>query len=118
MVHAFTPQHLIDFTEYLKKQDFSDENYDLQCIHRIHVQDWIIQNGPHYDVRDYSKKDVGYHVAILIALNKLNQHRISRKYGDFIELRVKADYNLVNIIKAKHAQKALDLAYEIQNALH
>ena len=129
MVHAFTPQHLIDFTEYLKKQDFSDENYDLQCIHRtiinrtylstyLHAQDWIIQNGPHYDVRDYSKKDVGYHVAILIALNKLNQHRISRKYGDFIELRVKADYNLVNIIKAKHAQKALDLAYEIQNALH
>ena len=128
MVHAFTPQHLIDFAEYLKKQDFSDENYDLQCIHRtiinraylstyLHAQDWIIQNGPHHDVRDYSKKDVGYHVAILIALETLNQHHISRRYGDLIELRVRADYDIVSIITSKNAQKALDLAYEIQNAL-
>lgn len=128
MVHAFTPQHLIDFAEYLKKCDFSDENYDLQCIHRtiinraylstyLHVQDWIIQNGHYYDVRDYSKKDVGYHVAILIALETLKQRSISRRYGDFIELRVKADYDIVSIITPEDAQAALDLAYEIQNAL-
>ncbi len=128
MVHAFTPQHLIDFAEYLKKHEFSDEDYDLQCIHRtiinraylstyIHVQDWIIQNGPHNDVRDYSKKDVGYHVAILIALETLNLRSISRRYGDFIELRVRADYDIVSIITPEDAQAALDLAYEIQNAL-
>lgn len=128
MVHAFTHQHLIDFAEYLKTCDFSDENYDLQCIHRtiinraylstyLHAQDWIIQNGPHYDVRNYSKKDVGYHVAILIALETLNQRSISRRYGDFIELRIKADYDIVSIITPEDAQVALDLAYEIQNAL-
>ena len=128
MVHAFTPQHLIDFAEYLKTCDFSDENYDLQCIHRtiinraylstyLHAQDWIIQNGPHYDVRDYSNKDVGYHVAILIALETLNLHHISKRYSDLIELRVRADYDIVNIITPEDAQAALDLAYEIQNAL-
>ena len=58
-----------------------------------------------------------YHVAILIALDKLNQRRISKKYGDFIELRVKADYDVVSIITSDDAQRALDLAYEIQNAL-
>ena len=128
MVHAFVPQHLLDFSEYLKKQEFSDENYDLQCIHRtivnraylstyLHAQEWILQNGQHHDVRDYSKKDVGYHVAIRIALEKLNQQKISEKYSDFIELRLKADYDVVSIITAKNAQKALELAYEIQNAL-
>ena len=98
MIHAFVPQHLIDFAEYLKKHNFSDENYELQCIHRtivnrayfstyLHTLDWIIQNGPHYDVKNYSKNNVGYHVAILIALDKLNQRRISKKYGDFNKIQ-------------------------------
>ena len=34
MTHAFVPQHLIDLAEYLKTREFSDENYDLQCIYR------------------------------------------------------------------------------------
>lgn len=128
MVHAFVPQHLIDFAEYLQKHEFSDENYDLQCIHRtivnraylstyLHAEDWIINNGPHYDVRDYSEKNVGYHTAICIALERLNKNRISQIYNEFIELRVIADYDIVNIIKAEDAQKALDLASQIQNAL-
>ena len=34
MVHAFVPQHLLIFAEYLETCKFSDENYDLQCINR------------------------------------------------------------------------------------
>ena len=128
MTHAFIPQHLIDLAEYLKTHEFSDENYDLQCINRtiinrayvatyLHTEDWIIQNGPHYNVKDYSEKEVGYHVAICIALNKLNKHKISGIYEDFIELRTDADYNIVNIIDSSDAQRALDLASQIQNAL-
>lgn len=129
MVHAFTPQHLIDLAEHLQKQKFSDKNYDLQCINRtivnraylstyLHAEEWIINHGPYYDVRDYSDEDVGYHVAICIALDKLNKHHISQIYDDFIELRVKADYNIVTIITPEDAQNALDLASQIRNALH
>ena len=128
MVHAFVPQHPIELAEYLKKQEFSDKNYDLQYIHRtivnrtylctyLHAQEWIINNGHYYDVKDYSKKYVGYHVAILIALEKLNRHHISEIYDEFIKLRVDADYNIVTIITSKDAQKALDLADEICTAL-
>ena len=42
---------------------------------------------------------------------------MSKKYAEFIELRVDADYNIVTIITPKDAQKALDLASQIQNAL-
>ena len=128
MVHAFVPQHLIDLAEYLKAHEFSDENYDLQCIHRtivnraylstyLHAKDWIIENGNFNDVRDYSDKPVGYHAAICIALDSLNKHHISGIYDEFIKLRVDADYNIVTIITPKDAQKALDLAFQIQNAL-
>lgn len=128
MVHAFVPQHLLDFAEYLKTCKFSDENYDLQCIHRtiinraylstyLHAEEWIINNGRFNDVRDYSNKPVGYHAAICIALNALNKQNISEIYNDFIELRVEADYNIVTIIEVEDAQKALKLAYRIQNAL-
>lgn len=65
MVHAFVPQHLLDFAEYLKSCEFSDEEYDLQCIHRtvvnraylstyLHARDWIINNGPYNDIMDYA----------------------------------------------------------------
>lgn len=128
MVHAFVPQHLIDLAEYLKAHEFSDENYDLQCIYRtivnraylstyLHTQEWIIDNGNHYDVRDYSKRDVGYHTAICIALEKMHKHHISEVYEEFIRLRIDADYNIVTIITVEDAQKALDLAFQIQNAL-
>ena len=128
MVHAFVPQHLIDLAEYLKKHEFSDENYDLQCIHRtivnraylstyLHTKEWIIDNGPYYDVKDYSNKEVGYHVAILIALEKLNKHQISEIYKELIELRVDADYDIITIITPEDAQKALNLAEKICTAL-
>lgn len=72
MTHAFVPQHLLYFAEHLQKTEFSDKNYELQCINRtivnraylstyLHAEEWIITNGPHYDVRDYSEKNVGYH---------------------------------------------------------
>ena len=83
MVHAFVPQHLLDFAEYIQNQEYSAEHYELQCIDRtivnraylstyLHVQEWILNNGPYNDVKDYSKHDVGYHAAICIALNELN----------------------------------------------
>lgn len=128
MTHAFVPQHPIELAEYLKTKEFSDENYDLQCINRtiinraylstyLHTHEWIINNGPHYDIKDYCENDVGYHTAICIALNKLNEKTISNKYLDFIQLRVDADYDIVTIITRSDAQRALDLASQIQNAL-
>ena len=30
MVHAFVPQHLLDFAEYIQNQEYSAEHYDLQ----------------------------------------------------------------------------------------
>ena len=119
MVNAFVPQHLIDLAE--------DKNYDLQCINRtivnraylstyLHTQEWIV-NGHYNNVKDYCKKNVGYHTAICIALNTLNQNKVSKKYADFIKLRVDADYNIITIINSEDAQKALDLAFQIQNAL-
>lgn len=128
MVHAFVPQHLIDLAEYLNRKEFSAKNYDLQCIDRtivnraylstyLHTEDWIINNGPYSNIKDYSTKDVGYHTAICIALDALNKKPISKKYAEFIELRVDADYDIVTIIDSDDAQKALDLASQIQNAL-
>lgn len=128
MVHAFIPQHLLDFSEYLKTCEFSDENHDLQCIHRtivnraylstyLHAREGIIENGDFNDIRDYSNKPVGYHTAICIALDSLGKHNISGIYYDFIKLRVEADYNIVTLIEPGDAQKALDLAFQIQNAL-
>lgn len=128
MAHAFVPQHLLDLAEYLKNCEISDENYDLQCIHRtiinraylstyLHTREWIINNGKFNDVRDYSDNPIGYHKAICIALDSLNKHYISKIFEDFIKLRGDADYNIVTILKSEDAQKALDLAYKIQNAL-
>ena len=128
MVHAFIPQHLIDLAEYLKEKEFSAENYDLQCIDQtivnraylstyLHTHEWIANNGPYNDVKAYAKKDVGYHTAICIALTALNRKTISKKYAEFIELRVDADYDIVTIIDTCDAQKALDLASHIQTAL-
>lgn len=67
MVHAFVPKHLLNLAEYLKNCEISDENYDLQCIHRtiinraylstyLHAEEWIINNGKFNNIRDYSDK--------------------------------------------------------------
>ncbi len=112
----------------MKTKEFSQKDYDLQCIDRtivnraylstyLHTQEWIINNGPYNDIKEYSKKDVGYHTAICIALTSLNKKSISKKYADFIKLRVDADYDIVTIIDSDDAQKALDLASQIQTAL-
>jgi hypothetical protein len=85
--------------------------------HTFIYQEWIVNNGNYNNVKDYCKKNVGYHTAICIALNTLNQNKVSKKYADFIKLRVDADYNIITIINSEDAQKALDLAFQIQNAL-
>ena len=128
MVHAYVPQHLLDLAEFLNSYGFSDEDYDLQCIHRtavnraylstyLHTRDWIINNGPYTDIRDYATGKTGYHTAICIALNALNKPQISGIYDNFIKLRAKADYDIVTIIEEKDAEQALKLAHQIQNAL-
>lgn len=129
MTHAFSPEHLQVFAEYLLIQNFSDEKYDLQCIYRsivnraylstyLQTLDWILDNGPYNDVKDYAESDIGYHAAILVALKALKKFIIHEKYSEFLDLRVEADYNIVNIITLDDAKKAIDLAYEICNALH
>lgn len=128
MIHAFVPKHLQIFAKYLFVHDFSDENYDLQCIYRsivnraylstyLHVRDWIIENGPYDDVKDYSDRDIGYHAAIRVALRDLGKIKIRRKYSDFIDLRITADYNIVDIVSKDDAKRAIELADEICNAL-
>lgn len=128
MTHAFVPEHLQVFAKYLCRQDFSDEKYDLQCIYRsvvnrayistyLHTREWIIDNGQYSDIKDYSENDIGYHAAILVALKELGQLKIRRKYSDFINLGVAADYDIVGIIIHDDAKTAIELADEICNAL-
>lgn len=83
----------------------------------LHTLDWILSNGPYDDVKDYAKGDVGYHAAILIALKYLKMYSIHGKYSDFLDLRVEADYNVVDIITSDDAKDAIKLADEICNAL-
>ena len=129
MTHAFIPQHFLIFAKYLNEREFDDEKYDLQCINRsivnrayistyLQVRDWIIDNGPYNDVKDYSKRDIGYHAAILVALNHLGKENISSIYADFIKLRVAADYDIVRIISSEDANLAINLADKICNALN
>ncbi|MBQ6099989.1 hypothetical protein [Methanobrevibacter sp.] len=128
MTHAFVPKHLQAFAKYLFLHDFSNENYDLQCIYRsivnraylstyLHTSDWIIDNGPYNDVKDYSKGDIGYHAAILIALKFFKRYDVHKRYSEFIDLRVIADYNIVDVVSRDDAKRAIELADEICNAL-
>ena len=128
MVHAFVPQHLQAFAKYLLMHDFSDENYDLQCIYRtivnraylstyLHTLEWILINGPYSDVKDYAEGNTGYHAAILIALKSLKLYSVHEKYSEFLDLRVEADYNIVDIITEDDAKVAVELADNICNAL-
>lgn len=129
MTHAFIPEHLQVFAKYLLSQDFSEEKYDLQCIYRsivnraylstyLQTSDWILNNGPYNDVKDYAKGDIGYHAAILVALKSLKKFLVHDKYSEFLDLRVEADYNIVNVVTSDDAKRAIDLADEICNALH
>lgn len=74
-------------------------------------------NGPYGDVKDYAEGDIGYHAAILKALKFFRRFDILEKYSDFIELRVAADYDIVDIISIEDAKTAIELADEICNAL-
>lgn len=128
MTHAFVSEHLQVFAKYLYEHDFSDDNYDLQCIYRsivnraylstyLYTREWIIANGPYNDVKDYADGDVGYHTAILIALTKLKKHNIRQLYENFINLRVAADYDIVGIVTRDDAKTAIGLADRICNSL-
>ena len=129
MTHAFVPEHLQVFAKYLLWHDFSDENYDLQCIYRsivnrtylstyLQTEEWILINGPYNNVKDYANGNIGYHAAILVALKALKKFTIHEKYSEFLDLRVEADYNIVDIISYDDVKKAIDLADEICNDLH
>ena len=129
MTHAFNPNHLQVFAKYLLIQEFSDKKYDLQCIYRtivnraylstyLQTSEWILNNGEHNNVKDYAKGDIGYHAAILVALKALKKFVVHEKYSEFLDLRVEADYNIVNIITLDDAKRAIELADEITNALH
>ena len=129
MTHAFSPEHLQVFAEYLFMKDFSDDDYDLQCIFRsivnraylstyLQTLDWILANGQYNNVKDYAKGDIGYHAAILVALKALKMYTIHEKFSEFLDLRVEADYNIVDIISYDDAKRAINLADEICNALH
>ncbi len=128
MTHAFVHEHLQAFAKYLYRQDFSDENYDLQCIYRsivnrsylstyLHTREWIIDNGPYSDVKDYANRDIGYHAAILEALKFFKRYDVRKRYSDFIDLRVDADYDIVGIVTRDDALRAIELADEICSAL-
>ncbi|WP_298502967.1 hypothetical protein [uncultured Methanobrevibacter sp.] len=100
----------------------------MQCIYRsivnraylstyLHTRDWIIDNGSYKDVREYSDRDIGYHAAILVALKSFGKMKLRRRYSDFIDLRVTADYNIVDVVTVDDAKMAIGLADEICNAL-
>ena len=105
------------------------KNYDLQCIYRtivnraylstyLYVLELIQLNGPYRNIKDYANGNVGYHAAILIALKFLKLYSIHDKYSEFLDLRVEADYNVVNIITYDDAKNAVDLAEDICRKLH
>lgn len=128
MTHAFVPQHLQVFAKYLFRHNFSDEKYDLQCIYRtvvnraylstyLHTHDWIVDNGPYMNIKEYGGGNIGYHAAILLGLKYLKKFDIYRKYSDFLDLRVSADYDVVGIVTPNDAKTAIELAEEICNSL-
>lgn len=127
MTYAFVPKHLQTFAKYLYGHDF-DENYDLQCIYRsivnraylstyLHTREWIVDNGPYGDVKDYAGGAIGYHAAILVALKSFKKFDVREEYSEFIKLRSDADYDIVCIISRDNAKRAIELTDEICNAL-
>lgn len=129
MAETFIPKHLLDLAKYLHNKEFSKENYDLECIYRtvvnrayyatyLHAREWIFDNGPYNNLEEYSDGNSGYHKAITLALNKLKKHSAGSKFKDFKDLRVKADYHIVDIVSHDDAELALNLAFDIINLLN
>lgn len=124
MVKAFIPIHLLELAKYLHCKEFSDESFDLQCIYRtivnrayfatyLHAREWVFDNGPSNNLEHYTNGKLGYHKAIVIALNQLRQHSAGSKLKDFKDLIEKADYKVVEIVSEDDAIKALNLAEDI-----
>ena len=128
MTKAFIPNHLLDLARYLHEKEFSNENFDLQCVYRtvvnrayyatyLHAREWILNNGPYNSLESYSDGKSGYHKAVILALNSLKQYKAGSKLGDFKDLREKSDYKLVEIVSKDDARHALNLARDIFNLL-
>ena len=128
MTKAFIPEHLLELAKYLQDKEFSNDTFDLQCVYRtvvnrayyatyLHAKEWIFDNGPYNSLKSYSDGNSGYHKAVILGLNSLKQYRAGSKFSDFKDLRVKADYNVVEIISDDDAKYALNLAKDIFNLL-
>lgn len=128
MTKAFIPNHLLDLARYLHKKEFSNEDFDLQCVYRtvvnrayyatyLYAREWIFDNGSYNNLESYSDGKSGYHKAVILALNSLNQYKAGSKFADFKDLREKADYKLVEIVSENDASHALNLARDIFNLL-
>ena len=85
MVHAFVPEHLLDLADYLNNHQFRSELYDLQCINRtvinrlyfasyLHAKEWILVHGEYDSLDDYTDESSS-HLAIVVALRRLNQQK-------------------------------------------
>ena len=128
MVHAFVPEHLLYLSQYLYDCHFNSDRFDLQCIYRtiisrsyyaayLYTREWVFSNGIYNNLENYMIRDAGVHKAVIIALNKLKQHKVASKLNEFRLLRVVADYKIVNIITEEDAEKALNLANDIFSQL-
>lgn len=128
MPKAFIPDHLLELAKYLYDKNFSDENFDLQCVYRsvinrayyatyLYAREWIFDNGDYNNLDSYSDGKSGYHKAVILALNNLKQHSAGSKFKDFKDLREKADYHIVDIVSKFDAERALNLARDIFNLL-
>lgn len=124
MTKAFIPDHLLELANYLNDKEFSNDNFDLQCVYRtvvnrsyyatyLYAREWIFDHGPYKNLDSYSNGNSGYHKAVILALNFLKQYKAGSKFSDFKDLREKADYKLVEIISHGDAEKALNLAKDI-----
>jgi hypothetical protein len=127
MVHAFVPEHLLDLADYLNNHQFRSELYDLQCINRtvinrlyfasyLHAKEWILVHGEYDSLDDYTDESSS-HLAIVVALRRLNQHNLSTDFFNFKELRKDADYDIVKIINDDDVKKAYEFANAIFSSL-
>lgn len=124
MPNAFIPEHLLELAKYLYDKNFSEENFDLQCVYRtvinrayyatyLHAREWIFDKGKYHNLDSYSDGKSGYHKAVFLALNTLKQYSAGSKFNDFKDLREKADYHIVDIVSIVDAERALNLANDI-----
>ena len=88
MTHVYIPQHLLTLADYLYFCEFSDEEFDLQCIYRtiinrayyatyLHDREWILNNGEYKSLDYYI--DFYLHLIlhlVVIILKAINSFRI------------------------------------------